>query len=330
MTPHDIYNAMANIVLEKKADCKKRLENTSHKIRAERKALMVEDGMYTLCLNAGLLYNTDNRETAIYTRRKQLTSLLKRYPKMYEIFMMSNEEDQLNITAALGPEMFLRDQIYDSYIRELESAKTSNDTESLFELKIKIGVLESVFAAWDVWREENEICAGTIKKFFVSGEKYSFYREAFGMISEEIERLDSFTSQLDKAPNEKKERIAEYKCAKYRYAAISNIQSMIYHSHRLSHKLTSTHHLLLPVDEILKKRPELLDACESAPVGEEEDYGLYYGMVAFTDELLSECEEKLPNATEWEKIELSERISGYKYSKECLYEAWKKKGVTSK
>lgn len=330
MTQKNIYDAMAETVLLKKENCKKRLDLVPSDIKAERKAIMIEDGMYSLCLNAGLLYNTTNRETVISTRRKQLSTLLLRYPKMNEIFTSSSEEDQLMITAALGPEIFIKDQLYYPYLRELESAKFSNDAENLFELKIKISVLESVFEAWEAWRAENGIYAGMIKKHFVTSEKYSFFREAFGMISEEIERLEAFTIQLDKIPNEKKERIAEYKCAKYRYAAISNIQSMLYHSHRISHKLASTHHLLFPVDEILKKRTELLDVCERAPKGEEEDYGLYYGMIAFADELLAECEEKLPYATEWEKIELSERITGYKYSKECLYEAWEKKGVTSK
>ena len=39
-------------------------------------------------------------------------------------------------------------------------------------------------------------------------------------------------------------------------------------------------------------------------------------------EALAELEEKIPYATDWEKVELEERIGGLRFAKECLDKAW--------
>ena len=82
-----------------------------------------------------------------------------------------------------------------------------------------------------------------------------FFRTADAQLAEECNRICAFTDMLDADPAQKKERIAEYKCAKYRYAAVSLIHSTVINNNRCRklHNLASTHYLLLPFDEIFKK-----------------------------------------------------------------------------
>ena len=52
---------------------------------------------------------------------------------------------------------------------------------------------------------------------------------------------------------------------------------------------------------------------------------LNYGVTAFADAEIDKLKSKLPLATDWEKIELEERIGGLLFAKECLDEAWMKR-----
>ena len=70
---------------------------------------------------------------------------------------------------------------------------------------------------------------------------------------------------------------------------------------------------------------EHLTSYESAPACEKPDYSLYYMMMAFSETELTQLNEKIQNATDWEKIELEERISGLKFASKCLNEAWQRR-----
>ena len=59
-----------------------------------------------------------------------------------------------------------------------------------------------------------------------------FYTLAHAAMNREIKRLEDFCENLDKTPELKKEQIAEYKCAKYRYAALSAICASFYNNQR--------------------------------------------------------------------------------------------------
>ena len=48
--------------------------------------------------------------------------------------------------------------------KEREAAEGSDDVKSLFELNIKIGTVESVFAAWEAWRAAHNICPELLKE----------------------------------------------------------------------------------------------------------------------------------------------------------------------
>ena len=153
-----------------------------------------------------------------------------------------------------------------------------------------------------------------------------FFLVANNLLDNESKRLCEFTDALDKDPNQKKECIAEYKCAKYRYATVSLIHNALHHNNRSrkSFNLEYSHYLLLPFDEIFKQT-EYLDLYEAAPLNEKPDYSLYYAMLAFADQEIEGFEENIDSATDWERVELEERIGGLKFAQECLNEAWQKR-----
>lgn len=154
-----------------------------------------------------------------------------------------------------------------------------------------------------------------------------FYLSAYTSLKEECKRLEKFTEALDKNPLLKKEQIAEYKCAKYRYASVSLIHSTVYNNNecRTQFNIEYSHYLLRPFGEMLKEHAECFALYEAAPANEKPDYSLYYAMLIFIHKGLSELEEKLPFANDWQKIELEERIGGLQFAKTCLDEAWQKR-----
>ena len=85
------------------------------------------------------------------------------------------------------------------------------------------------------------------------------------------------------------------------------------------------HYLIQQINDIFVTIPEYMALYENAPDGEKRDYALYYGVLAFANDEIAKLEQKLTNATDWEKIELEERIGGLQFAKECLDEAWQKR-----
>ena len=93
---------------------------------------------------------------------------------------------------------------------------------------------------------------------------------------------------------------------------------------RKSFNLEYSHYLLLPYDQIFIQT-KYLGLYEAAPANEKPDYSLYYAMLAFADSELEQLEAKMEFATDWERVELEERIGGLEFAKECLNEAWQKR-----
>ena len=156
-------------------------------------------------------------------------------------------------------------------------------------------------------------------------ENLTFYQVAVELIDAETKKLESFCNALDKDPVAKKNQIAEYKCAKYRYAGATTVWCMFFHSHRVAERNTQNHYLIQQVNDIFVTIPEYMALYENAPDGEKRDYALYYGVIAFANTEIAKLEEKLPFANDWQKIELEERIGGLQFAKVCLDEAWQKR-----
>ena len=156
-----------------------------------------------------------------------------------------------------------------------------------------------------------------------------FYKLADEALSHECARIERFTDALDKDSAAKKEQIAEYKCAKYRYATVSLIHSSIHNINRCRglHDMSAFHYLLLPFDELFKQHEDYLALYDAAADADKPDYSLYYAMLAFIADETARLESKLPHASDWEAVELTERLGGFKYAKVCLDEAWQKREV---
>ena len=156
-----------------------------------------------------------------------------------------------------------------------------------------------------------------------------FYKLADEALSRECARIESFTDALDKDSAAKKEQIAEYKCAKYRYATVSLIHASIHNINRCRglHDMSAFHYLLLPFDELFKQHGDYLALYDAAADTDKPDYSLYYAMLAFIADETAKLESKLPHASDWETVELTERMGGLKFAKACLDEAWDQRGV---
>lgn len=148
-----------------------------------------------------------------------------------------------------------------------------------------------------------------------------FYTLAAESLSKECNRLNEFTASLDKNPAEKKARIAEYKCAKYRQASVGQIRNTLFYGNEVLQR--PARHLI--IEEHLNNHPDYLELCSRTSIEEKVDFELYYGCKATAEDEHETFAEKLLMATDWEKVELEERIGGLKFAIECLDEAWKKR-----
>ena len=164
MTDIEIDKALIDIMAEKKQACQARLDATPKENKTEKKALHLELGMFTLCQNAGFLINTTGgREGVLRTRRTVIAQILCKHPALRARFESFGEEDQKKFIAAWQAELFLRDQFLAQYREELSAAASFGDIGGILEMKIKIGVLENVFDAWEAWRRENNVFPGMME-----------------------------------------------------------------------------------------------------------------------------------------------------------------------
>ena len=156
MTYLEIDKAISDIAEEKCAEAKSRLDAVSKENTTERKAIMLEHAMYKFCCNAGLL-SSPKREENLRARRSYLNRVISKYNNLNEAYQNLSEEGKLGFVAALQSEIFIRDQWLGGQYKQLSDAMASNEAANAFELKIKIGAVENMFAAWEAWRQKNGI-----------------------------------------------------------------------------------------------------------------------------------------------------------------------------
>lgn len=162
----DIDKALMDITRAKCDECKARLDATPKDSKAERKALQIELGMYTVCGNAGLLFNTYGTREGLYRTRQNFWNyaLLTKYPKHQEIYSALTDDDKLSFMAAWQADLFMRDQLLNGYINELAQAEAAGDAKNTFELRIKIGAMGEMLAIWEGWRKENGVYPGLMEE----------------------------------------------------------------------------------------------------------------------------------------------------------------------
>ena len=161
----DIDKALVDITRAKCDECKARLDATPKDNKAERKALQIELGMYTLCGNAGLLFNAGWERQRTYQIRQNFWSMvLPKYPKHQEIYSALTDDEKLSFMAAWQAELFMRDQLLNGYVTELAQAEAAGDAKSTFEFRIKIGAVREMLSLWEGWRKENGVYPGLMEE----------------------------------------------------------------------------------------------------------------------------------------------------------------------
>ena len=161
----DIDKALVDITRAKCDECKARLDATPKDNKAERKALQIELGMYTLCGNAGLLFNAGWERQRTYQIRQNFWSMvLPKYPKHQEVYSTLNDDEKLSFMAAWQADLFMRDQLLNGYVTELAQAEAAGDAKSTFEFRIKIGAVREMLSLWEGWRKENGVYPGLMEE----------------------------------------------------------------------------------------------------------------------------------------------------------------------
>ena len=162
----DIDKALVDVTRSKCNECKARLDAIPKDRAAERKALYIEYGMYTLCGNAGLLFNTYGTREVLYrkTRQNFWGYAMTKYPRHGEIYATLNDDEKLSFMAAWQAELFMRNQLLEKYVIELAQAEAAGDAKSAFELRIKIGAVREMLTIWENWRKENGVYPDLIKE----------------------------------------------------------------------------------------------------------------------------------------------------------------------
>ncbi len=165
MTNTEIVNALADIVLKKESECKAKIAALPKESVLEKKALMIEMGMYSLCLRAGLLYNTlGTIDNAVKVKCNRMPRFVKHFPKLAEYWNCADDEEKLKLTAALYGEVWMYDQFVIQYQKEYDTAVAENDAQKIFETRIKLGVVKQVLLYWNVWRIQNGLYRGILEE----------------------------------------------------------------------------------------------------------------------------------------------------------------------
>ena len=323
----DALIAIAQAMVEEYDQQIKALDSAA---KTEKKALIIQREMASLCNRAGLVgfahpnYCEDAR---IPDSRFRTTTA--HYPAVTAYYGSLSEDDRRVVLPYLHSLYFMSINFLIPWRAELTRAEGAGDAAAAFELGLKIHTVERVLEARRVWWQENADTLPAMPADIRDGKELNpitesaFYAYAHEALHAESQRLEAKIRHFDQKPDEKKAHMADYKCLRFRCASVDSIYMMLYHGNRV-YRRPAVH---LDIENSLAARPDYLAICESAPDEERIDYKLYYGISAHIESKLAEHEAKLPHASDWETVELTERLGGLRFAKVCLDEAWAKREV---
>ena len=150
-----------------------------------------------------------------------------------------------------------------------------------------------------------------------------FAASALRLLSAEAGRLDEFTAKIGGDPVEKKKHMPEFKCAKYRYASVFIVKVTLEGilRSRKNRDLSSSRFLPVYYNDILQRHADRLAGYISADEAAKPDAALFFGLNALIDDRVGELDSNLEMASDWEKIEINERLAGFSAARECLERA---------
>ena len=329
-TPKTLVDALIAIARNIVEEYDQQIKALEPAAKTEKKALIIQREMASLCNRAGLVgfahpnYCEDAR---IPDSRFRTTTA--HYPAVTAYYGALSEDDRRVVLPYLHSLYFMSINFLIPWRAELTRAEGAGDVAAAFELGLKIHTVERVLEARRVWWQENADRLPAMPEEIRDGKELqpiterAFYAYAHEALYAESQRLTMRIQHFDQNPADKKANMADYKCLRFRCASVDSIYMMLYHGNRV-YRRPAVH---LDIENSLAARPDYLSICESAPASELIDYKLYYGISAHIESKLAEHEAKLPHATDWETVELTERMGGLRFAKACLDEAWDKRGV---
>lgn len=149
----EIEKALADIAISMYDSCRQRIEVLSPDARTEKKAILIEQGMYSMGIRAGLLYNLlGDREAVLQSKCRRFAGLAGGFPRALKAFEEADDREKLRITAALYGEIWLYGQYHVNNVEDLREAKKSGDVQKVFETTVKVKAMEALLSAWREWR----------------------------------------------------------------------------------------------------------------------------------------------------------------------------------
>lgn len=329
-TPKTLVDALIAIARNIVEEYDQQIKALEPAAKTEKKALIIQREMASLCNRAGLVgfahpnYCEDPR-----IPDSRFRTITAHYPAVTAYYGALSEDDRRIVLPYLHSLHFMSINFLIPWRAELSRAEGAGDAAAAFELGLKIHTVERVLEARRVWWEKNADSLPAMPEEIRDGKELqpiterAFYAYAHEALHAESQRLEAQILHFDQKPDEKKAHMADYKCLRFRCASVDSICMMLYHGNRV-YRRPAVH---LDIENCLATRPDYLAICECAPADERIDYKLYYGISAHIESKLAEHEADLSHASDWEKIELEERIGGLQFAKVCLDEAWAKREV---
>ncbi len=164
-----IDKALTDLMLEKMKERQTKLTFLPQDAKNERKAVQIEIGMYNLFVGFGQMYHVkysctyEQRRNHVLQIREKMTlreNLFSVFPKIKNAYEAASEADKKCVVAALQGEIHMRNSFYNKYLKDLELAKQFNDVDKIFEMGIKVSVLEEGFRIWEKYRQDNDVYPG--------------------------------------------------------------------------------------------------------------------------------------------------------------------------
>ena len=323
-TPQSIEQALIDIAYAIADEYDAKMKTLDPSAKTEKKALSIQREIARLCNHAAGLngFGTSTFDDHMSMIERRFRNITARYPAVTAYYEALTEDDR-HLVLFFLQSLYCMTTFF-PWKAELAHAKETGDVASVFELELKINTVTRVLEARRNWWKENADRLPAMPEEIRDGKELqpiterAFYAYAHEALHAESQRLEAQILHFDQKPDEKKAHMADYKCLRFRCASVNSICRMLYHGNRV-YRRPAVH---LDIENCLAGRPDYLSICESAPDEERIDYKLYYGISAHIESKLAEYEAGLAHASDWEAVELDERMGGLQFAKACLDEAW--------
>lgn len=145
MTEPMIHDALCRVVRDKDAACGEKMAALGKENATERGVLQMQKGIYNVCLQAGLCACMPDPVKTIHQR---FPNFVRHFTHIAEQHSVLTAEEQAIFEVALYPEIWMSSAFLETYQKERDAARQSDDERAAFKARMKYEVLRDVVAAW--------------------------------------------------------------------------------------------------------------------------------------------------------------------------------------